>query len=194
MAARTFWPIKLFANTRLSHTMRDIHKHGNSIIPTHSSFPATLLRLNAGPTFKPFWFERQTQSNEANHDNSDVWTNCLALNDATLMPNTFMMQEITRTAVENYFEDKENDMCVERPFIFTIPKGTTLPATLVLRRENLSQFSLRPSAHTPSNDLDNILNEFYSKYAEKQEANEWLMDHKYEDAIAAENEKEWMAR
>ena len=39
------------------------------------------------------------------------------------MPNTFMMQEIIRTAAENYFEDKENDISVECPFIFTIPKG-----------------------------------------------------------------------
>ncbi len=39
------------------------------------------------------------------------------------MPNTFIMQEIIRTAADNYFEDKENGMSVERPFIFTVPKG-----------------------------------------------------------------------
>jgi len=42
--------------------------------------------------------------------------------------------------------------------------------------------------------MDNILDEFYSKYADKKDVNEWLMGHKYEDVIAAENEKEWMAR
>jgi len=39
------------------------------------------------------------------------------------MPNTIMMQEIIRTAAENYFEDEENGMSVDPPFMFTIPKG-----------------------------------------------------------------------
>jgi len=39
------------------------------------------------------------------------------------MPNTFLMQEIIRTAVDNYFDDLENGMLTECPFIFTIPKG-----------------------------------------------------------------------
>jgi hypothetical protein len=38
------------------------------------------------------------------------------------------------------------------------------------------------------------LGEFYSKYAEKRNADEWLNDHKYEDAFANDVEREWMAR
>ncbi|KAF2470849.1 uncharacterized protein BDR25DRAFT_261103 [Lindgomyces ingoldianus] len=203
MFSRTYRPVIFSLNSRLSHTIRCTHQRGYSVISTHSSFPATLLRLNAGSAFNPFWFERQAnepsindpleQSTE-NHENADAWTNCLALDRATLMPNTFMMQEIIRMAADNYFENKENGMSIERPFIFTVPKGTVLPNTLILLRETPSQFSLRPSLHASPNDLDNILHEFYSKHADKQDVYEWLTDHKYEDAIAAENEKEWMAR
>jgi hypothetical protein len=39
------------------------------------------------------------------------------------MPNTFPMQEIVRTAGDYYDDDQENGVSVERPFIFTIPKG-----------------------------------------------------------------------
>jgi len=38
------------------------------------------------------------------------------------------------------------------------------------------------------------LGEFYSKYAEKQNANEWLKDHEFEDAVADDAEREWMAK
>ncbi|KAF1954678.1 hypothetical protein CC80DRAFT_449014 [Byssothecium circinans] len=192
MFSRTSRPFVFSANGRLSHMTRDAHRRGYSVISTHSTFPATLLRPNAGQAYKPFWFERQARGNEL-HQN-DVWSNCLAMDRATLMPNTFTMQEIIRTAVDNYFENKENGMSVEPPFIFTIPKGTTLPSTLVLLREDLAQFSLQPSLHISPNDLENILDEFYSKNAIKQDADEWLMDHNYEDAIAGEKEEEWMAR
>ncbi|KAF2788227.1 hypothetical protein K505DRAFT_255994 [Melanomma pulvis-pyrius CBS 109.77] len=207
MFSRTYRPPILSSSARLSHTIKCTYRRGHSVISTHSSFPATLLRLNAGSAFKPFWFERQAQKNglsindqlgqsPEDGENANVWTNCLdiALNRAPLMPNTLMMQEIIRTAVDRYFENKENGMSVERPFILTILKGTILPKSLVLLREAPSQFSLQPFLHTSPNDLYNILDEFYSRYADKQDADEWLMDHKYEDAIAAENEKEWMAR
>ena len=39
------------------------------------------------------------------------------------MPNTFLMHEFIRMAAENCFDDEENGLSVERPFIFTIPKG-----------------------------------------------------------------------
>lgn len=46
-----------------------------------------------------------------------------ALDRASLMPNTYTMQEIIRSAAENYLENKENGISIEPPFIFTIPKG-----------------------------------------------------------------------
>ncbi|KAF2799225.1 hypothetical protein K505DRAFT_404737 [Melanomma pulvis-pyrius CBS 109.77] len=205
MFTRVSRPIISYANIRLSHIVRNTHRFGGSAIYTHYSFPATLFRLNAGVAFKQFWFERQAQSDQLSiHDNlgeskddlrnADVWTNCLGPTAAMLMPDTFTMQEIIRTAADNCLEDEENGVSVERPFIFTIPKGTILPTTLVLRRENVSQFSLQPSLPTSSNDLNNILDEFYSTYADKRDVIEWLHDHKYENAIACENEREWMAR
>jgi hypothetical protein len=45
-----------------------------------------------------------------------------------LMPNTFLMQEIVRTTGDYYYDDQEHGVSVERPFIFTIPKGR--PGTL----------------------------------------------------------------
>jgi hypothetical protein len=33
------------------------------------------------------------------------------------------MQQIIRAAAENYFDDEENGLSIERPYIFTIPKG-----------------------------------------------------------------------
>jgi len=38
------------------------------------------------------------------------------------------------------------------------------------------------------------LDRFYSEHADKKNFNDWLVDHEYEDAIAAENEKEWMSK
>jgi hypothetical protein len=34
------------------------------------------------------------------------------------------MQEVIVSAVDNYYDDMDNGVVVERPFIFTIPKGT----------------------------------------------------------------------
>jgi hypothetical protein len=42
-------------------------------------------------------------------------------------------------------------------------------------------------------DLENLLERFYSKHAIKQDLDEWLANHEYSDAIAPENENEWMA-
>ncbi|KAH7402644.1 hypothetical protein BKA66DRAFT_604208 [Pyrenochaeta sp. MPI-SDFR-AT-0127] len=172
---------------------------------TYSSFPATLLHLNAGVAFKQYEFERQAQSHQLGiYENSeeskddpqkaDIWTNCLVDIAGNLMPNTFLMQEIIRTATDYYCEDVDTGASVERPFIFTIPKGTVLPTNLLLRRENVSQFTLQPSLPTPPKEFHSILEEFYSKFADKRDAKEWLVDHKYEDAIACDNETKWMSR
>lgn len=39
------------------------------------------------------------------------------------MPNTCTMQEIIRTAVDNYFDDIDNGVSIEPPFVFSIRKG-----------------------------------------------------------------------
>ncbi|KAH8730057.1 hypothetical protein GQ44DRAFT_700747, partial [Phaeosphaeriaceae sp. PMI808] len=204
MISRVFPHVGVSKNPRLRSMMKELHSRGYSTTSTHSNFPATLMRLNAGPAYKPFYCERPVQSKEqitivesvqsqANHQNTESWTHGLALQWVRLMPNTFPMQEIVRTTGDYYADDQEHGVSVERPFIFTIPKGTTLPARLVLRREGLYQFSIQPSEPTSSKDLENSLKDFYSKHAIKQELDEWLTNHEYADAIAPENGNGWMA-
>ena len=41
---------------------------------------------------------------------------------------------------------------------------------------------------------NNMLNEFYSKYAEKRTAEEWLDNHNFASAIADDGETEWTSR
>lgn len=56
----------------------DAQRRGHSAITSPSSFPATLLRLNAGLAFKQFRFERPAQNEYRNAPlNTNVWTNCL---------------------------------------------------------------------------------------------------------------------
>lgn len=116
-------------------------------ISLHGSFPATLLRLNAGPTFKQFNFERQSNicgnSGALPHDigwsklpsafvltSNTSLANCVrVIKGASLMPNTFKMQEIIRTAVDNYEDDVEEGLSIERPFLFIVPKGTYFAAS-----------------------------------------------------------------
>ncbi|KAF2867441.1 hypothetical protein BDV95DRAFT_502720 [Massariosphaeria phaeospora] len=205
MLSRIFPHAGVSKNPRLRSMMKELHSRGYSATAIHSSFPATLMRLNAGPAYKSFYCERQIQSKEqitvvesvqsqANHQSAESWTH---LQWVSLMPNTFPMQEIVRTTGDYYADDQENGVSVERPFNFTIPKvkpiGMTLPARLVLRREGLYQFSIQPSEPTSSEDLENILECFYSKHAMKQDLDEWLTSHEYSDAVAPENENGWMA-
>lgn len=89
-------------------------------------------------------------------------------------------------------------------------QGTTIPRTLVLLREHTSRFSLQPSGPTALDGmslsnallhlltmllaLNNILDEFYLKYAEKQTAEEWLDNHDFASAVADDAEILWTSR
>jgi hypothetical protein len=42
------------------------------------------------------------------------------------MPNTFMMQELIRTAVDEYMDSMDTEKPFEQPVLFTIPKGMLL--------------------------------------------------------------------
>jgi hypothetical protein len=46
------------------------------------------------------------------------------------MPNTFTMQELVRTAVDEYWEDMDNNIVVDEPVIFTIPKGNSVSSSI----------------------------------------------------------------
>ncbi|KAF2254665.1 hypothetical protein BU26DRAFT_514535 [Trematosphaeria pertusa] len=102
------------------------------------------------------------------------------------------MQEIIRTAVDNYFDDIDNGVSIEPPFVFSIRKGTPVPKGLVLLRQDTALFSLQPS-QPASEEFNTILDGFYSEYAEKLDADEWLDIHQFEDAVADDAENVWMA-
>ncbi|KAH7389378.1 hypothetical protein DE146DRAFT_663917 [Phaeosphaeria sp. MPI-PUGE-AT-0046c] len=204
MISRILPQVRISKNSRLCSMIKQLHFRSYTATFTHSSFPATLMRLNAGPVYKPFYGELPVQSKEqitvvesaqmqTSQQTDKPWTHCVGLEWARLMPNTFPMQEIVRMMGDYYDDDQEQGISVQRPFIFTIPKGTTLPPRLTLRREGLYQFSIQPFEPTSSEDLDDNLKCFYAKHAIKQNLDEWLTSHEYADAIAPENEDIWMA-
>ncbi|KAF2729988.1 hypothetical protein EJ04DRAFT_568148 [Polyplosphaeria fusca] len=92
-------------------------------------------------------------------------------------------------AADNCIDNEADGASVDRPFIFTIPKGTAVPTSLLLLREDLSEFALLPSKPMFCTkvlvsrhlivlaDLCSILNDFYSEHADKWDAVEWLDDH-----------------
>ncbi|KAF2752697.1 hypothetical protein EJ05DRAFT_446369, partial [Pseudovirgaria hyperparasitica] len=117
------------------------------------------------------------------------------LDNGSLMPNTFTMQEIIRLAVDNYHDDLENGIPAERPYVFTIRKGTRVPEMLVLQRPKIAQFSLHLSlsANTQAaRFIDQALDDFYKEFADKRDACDWLDNHKFEEASTDDAEKEWM--
>ncbi|OCK74845.1 hypothetical protein K432DRAFT_386567 [Lepidopterella palustris CBS 459.81] len=195
MFCRISRPISLSAaNSWLPPIVR---RRLSTLGPTYATFPASLLRLNAGATFKQLHDERKALSEHYSADDmakvlkeldkdSVDWTRLPVSDGATLMPNTFDMQQIIRGAVDRYYEDQDNGVIAERPFLFTILK--------VLVRITLAAFSLQPSRPSSPNVLNRILDDFYSKHAETRTAEDWLDEHDYQDAFADEEETLWMAK
>ncbi|OAL45419.1 hypothetical protein IQ07DRAFT_635311 [Pyrenochaeta sp. DS3sAY3a] len=175
---------------RIAHHTSHSGRRLFSTVAYSTRFPATLLRLNAGSTFKKL--PSETDGRVIRYDGSRKWMDCIALDRATLGPNTFSMQEIIRTAVDNYYEDIEDGSRILSPFIFTIPKGTRLPDGLILLRESIALFSLHSSQQTSPEEFDDRVAEFFTQCAVKQEADAWLDNHLYEEAAVDENEGEWM--
>jgi hypothetical protein len=42
------------------------------------------------------------------------------------MPNTFMMQEIIRQSVDQYYDGIDEEVCADAPVIFTVAKGACI--------------------------------------------------------------------
>ena len=96
MFSRISRPIISSANTRLSYAVRGASKYRFSAISIRSSFPASLIRLNAGVVFKQFSFERQALSEchgahdevgilKDNLDNAADWSNLPCMLSRTLV-------------------------------------------------------------------------------------------------------------
>jgi len=96
MFSRTSRPIISSVNTTLSYAVRGASKYRFSAISIHSSFPASLMRLNAGVSFKQFGFERQALSEchgahdevrilKDNLDDAASWSNLPCMLSRTLV-------------------------------------------------------------------------------------------------------------
>ncbi|KAG5961510.1 hypothetical protein E4U57_007548 [Claviceps arundinis] len=134
-------------------------------------------------------------------------------NGVSFWPNTILLQEVVRQHFDYYLECKEEGKQAEKPFVFTIFKGTIkfsiqlevlptktdyigtpIPSDLILINDWLASFSLQPSRGMSLQDLNRTLDEFYNKHALKETADDWLAKHPYKDAVAEENEEVWMAK
>ncbi|MCJ1340505.1 hypothetical protein MMC09_005801 [Bachmanniomyces sp. S44760] len=173
-----------------------------SVISINSSFPTSLLRYNSQQRSNLFDHKNQGSDDVADDAvtvSSDglvypaVTKNMPFSNGAIFMPNTFMMQEIIRAAFDQYVDDVEDGKCPESPLVLWIPKGTLLPRDLILLHEHTSQFSLQPSRPMTISDLNNLLDNFYSKHAEVKTARQWLKENPFESAVADDAMVKWMA-
>ncbi|KAL7917210.1 hypothetical protein ACQKWADRAFT_307339 [Trichoderma austrokoningii] len=115
-------------------------------------------------------------------------------NGAIMFPNTFMMQELVRGYLDEHIDREEEGETSETPYIYTIAKGTQLPADLILINDYISKFSLQPSRGMSIKELNGLLDEFYTKSAHKETADHWIDAHPYQDAMEDDADATWMAK
>jgi len=111
-----------------------------------------------------------------------------------MFPNTFMFQEFTRRYFDENIDREDEGQDVEIPYIFTIAKGTPIPTDLILINDYISKFSLQPSRGMPLKELNDLLDEFYGKYARKETAESWIDNHPFQRAAADDAIDTWMAQ
>ncbi|KAI0972088.1 hypothetical protein F4678DRAFT_460920 [Xylaria arbuscula] len=172
-----------------------------SVKGIYSSFPATLMYYS--PRQKLGLYDARTADDrpDENYDDGVALSNDLvfpgvydnASNGATMWPNTFLMQEIFRRYYDEGLDREEDGQKIDTPYIFSVPKGTPIPSHLILLNESMSKFSLQPSRGMPLQALNKTLDEFYSKHATKETADEWLGQHPYHLAIDDYIDSKWMA-
>ncbi|KAJ5181103.1 hypothetical protein N7491_000658 [Penicillium cf. griseofulvum] len=107
------------------------------------------------------------------------------------MPNTHYMQEITRMANAYYLEDVESGKPAAEAHYLCIPKGTTIPNSLVLFREHTSRFSLQPAYPMSLDSLNRFLTHYYLEFGRTFNPDAWLERNPYHDAFA-DDQEEWM--
>ncbi|RSM03314.1 hypothetical protein CEP52_007460 [Fusarium oligoseptatum] len=104
------------------------------------------------------------------------------------------MQELVRGYFDEVLDREEEGSQVEKPFIFTIPKGTPIPSHLILINEYISRFSLQPSRGMLLKELNRSLDEFYAEYAKKETAENWLNKHPFQDAVSDDEDSVWIGK
>ncbi|KAJ6132043.1 hypothetical protein N7471_007258 [Penicillium samsonianum] len=112
-------------------------------------------------------------------------------NGALFMPNTRYMQEITRRSNDYYLEDAESGKPAAEAHYLCIPKGTTIPKSLILFRERTSRFSLQPAHPMSLEGLNKTLTHFYLDFGRTFNPDSWLDRNPYHEAFS-DYEEEWM--
>ncbi|KAI0467840.1 hypothetical protein F4859DRAFT_226612 [Xylaria cf. heliscus] len=169
----------------------------------YSCFPATLLYYS--PRRRLGLYDEQ----ETDDRPSDIYEDRVRLKDglvfpgasrnpatsngAVMYPNTFMMQELIRRYYDDALDRQDDGQEVGTPYIYSVPRGTPIPSHLILVNEWISRFSLQPARGMPLQVLNEVLDEFYSKYAQKDTADAWLEKHPYHLAIDDDIDAKWMS-
>ncbi|QSS49000.1 hypothetical protein I7I53_09236 [Histoplasma capsulatum var. duboisii H88] len=174
-----------------------------SYLSIHSVFPATLYRFQVYRESR--LYDRTLAKNDRDYeeyeDGIEVASDGLVYpnisldvsNGALFMPNTHLMQEITRGSYDNYLEAVDNGQPIAHPGYLQMLKGTRIPSDLTLYRERASRFSLQPSKPMPLAALNEILSEFYLNYGTTIPPDEWLENNPYHEAQFDDSD-DWMGK
>merc|ERR1711939_1223947 len=118
-----------------------------STVSLHSKLPTTVYRLQLLPNSNLSAFKKD--------EDSDIDERLLVSDDGLVyprvsdkfpktngpifMPNTILMQDLTRLAFDQYLEEEET----RKPVLISLKKGTLLPAPLIAFSFDPSKFSLQ---------------------------------------------------
>ncbi|KPM39121.1 hypothetical protein AK830_g7444 [Neonectria ditissima] len=133
----------------------------------YSSFPATLHYYSPRPTSSLFDYK---ENDERPHDLSDE--------GVTVEPSGLVYPAFNRSV---------SNGAVMFPNTFMMQE--LIRSHLILINEYMSRFTLQPSR-----ELNQLLDEFYAQYAQKETADNWLDAHDFKDAVADDADPVWMAK
>ncbi|KAI1351130.1 hypothetical protein F5Y01DRAFT_134331 [Xylaria sp. FL0043] len=175
-----------------------------SVKAIYSSFPATLMYYCFRPKVSLYDVEEAERRLYDNYSDGVTIDNGLVFprvsndlttsNGAVMYPNTFFMQELARRHYDEALDREEDGQQVDTPYIFSVPKGTPIPSHLILINDYNAVFSLQPARGMPLRALNEALDEFYDKHAEKETAGAWLDKHPYHLAIDDDTDAKWMLK
>ncbi|KAJ5602623.1 hypothetical protein N7537_005579 [Penicillium hordei] len=169
-----------------------------SYVSAHSAFPASLYRFQIHRDSRLYDKAFEQYGREA-EDGVEVNADGLVYpsrtvkcsNGALFMPNTHLMQKVTRMSNDYYLEEVESGKAAAEAHYLCIPKGTTIPNSLILFREHTSRFSLQPAHAMSLDSFNSLLTRFYLEFGRTFNPDAWLERNPYHDAFSDE-EEEWM--
>ncbi|MCJ1268034.1 hypothetical protein MMC22_007920 [Lobaria immixta] len=169
-----------------------------SLVSIHRTSPATLYRFQLQRESR-LYDKKLKEDDQDFSDAVEVSKDGLVRpgiignisNGALFMPNTYDMQELTRMHHDYYLDAIEDGKTPANPQYLCLPKGTSIPSSLILFREHRAYFSLQPSHPMSLNDLNNALTEFYFRFGIITSAGEWLAKHAYSEAFD-DSKEDWM--